>query len=450
MSPIRSVTGMNDLLPPATTTWSSLERLAEDLAGRRGYWRIVTPIVESTELFARGVGAGTDVVEKEMYTFEDGGGHSLTLRPEATASVVRAYFEGGLHDGPQPVRLHYIGPMFRRDRPQAGRYRQFFQFGVEAIGESAPEVDVEVIELAYAWLRKAGAPGISLQVNSIGDEVCRPAYREVLRAHFRPHLDQMCADCRRRFEVNPLRLLDCKKPACAPFQAGAPAPVEHLCEPCRVHHEAVLAGLRALGLEFQQNPRLVRGLDYYTRTAFEIWSVDLEGAQNALGGGGRYDGLAKELGFADTPGMGFAMGIDRLYLALRRAGHSDLPPRPDVFVIPLAAGSAIAGQGIAARLREVELDTVLSTGARSLRSHMRAAERSGAPCVVILGEDEIAAGEATVKNMADGGQSRVRLDALVAAAQAIQGQADHVRQAQRGADVGAEELDPGTPRRKAG
>ncbi|HEV3232352.1 MAG TPA: histidine--tRNA ligase [Candidatus Dormibacteraeota bacterium] len=412
MPPIRSVAGMNDLLPQRTATWSRLEAKAAELAELRGYWPVVTPVVEPTELFTRAVGAGTDVVEKEMYTFEDRGGRSLTLRPEATASVVRAYFEGGLHDGPQPVRLRYLGPMFRHDRPQAGRYRQFFQFGVEAIGEAAPGLDVEVIELAYAWLAAIGVPGVSLQVNSIGDEVCRPAYREALRDHFRPHLAEMCEDCRRRFEVNPLRLLDCKKPSCVPFQAGAPSPVDHLCEPCRAHHQAVLAGLRALAIPFEQNPRLVRGLDYYTRTAFELWSTDLDGAQNALGGGGRYDGLAKELGFADTPGIGFAMGMERAHLALQRAGQEDVAPVPDVFVIPAAPGSDEAAQRVAADLRGAALRTVVSFGERSLKASMRAAQKSGAACVVILGEQELAAGEAAVRNMATGEQERVALGAL--------------------------------------
>ena len=293
---------MRDLLPADAETWSRVTRLAEDQSRRRGYPRVDTPVVEQTDLFARAVGAGTDIVEKEMYTFEDRGGRSLTLRPEATASVVRAYFEGGLHQAPQPARMHYMGPMFRGESPQKGRYRQFYQYGVEAIGDSSPELDIEVIELAAEWLSACGVGTASLQLNSIGDAVCRPGYREALRAYYRPHLDQLCADDRRRFDTNPLRLLDCKKPSCTPLQAGAPGPVDHLCEPCRAHHDHVRGGLGALGIEYADNPRLVRGLDYYTRTAFEFWDPGHGGAQNAFGGGGRYDGLAAELGFADTPG----------------------------------------------------------------------------------------------------------------------------------------------------
>ena len=334
---------MRDLLPAETPTWERIATPSAHVArldrsparpNQRGYARVVTPILEPTELFARGVGEATDIVEKEMYTFTDKGDRSVTLRPEATASVVRAYFQGGLNQGPQPARLWYEGPMFRYDRPQAGRYRQFFQFGVEAIGEPSPWLDVEVIEMASSWLAASQVTGVRLQLNSIGDGNCRPAYREALRDHFRPHLAEMCEDDKRRFDTNPLRLLDCKKPSCTPFQVGAPSPIDYLCDACREHHAVVEAGLQRLGIEYDANPRLVRGLDYYTRTAFEFWHVDLEGAQNALGGGGRYDGLAETLGFAGTPAVGFAMGMDRVVLALERSGATAEPHHVGVYVIP--------------------------------------------------------------------------------------------------------------------
>ncbi|MEA2646140.1 MAG: histidyl-tRNA synthetase [Chloroflexota bacterium] len=400
---------MRDLLPEETATWSRVERLAEDLSARRGYRRVVTPILEHTEVFAHGVGAGTDIVDKEMYTFEDRGGRSLTLRPEATASVVRAYFEGGLHQGPQPARLHYLGPMFRYDRPQKGRYRTFQQFGVEAIGDAAPELDVEVIELADAWLRACGIDDATLQLNSIGDAVCRPGFRRALQDYYRPHLPNLCEDCRRRFDTNPLRLLDCKKPADEPLQAGAPSPVDHLCDDCRAHHGRVRDELTGLGIEFEENPRLVRGLDYYTRTAFEFWDPGIDGAQNALGGGGRYDGLAEVLGFQATPAVGFAMGLDRVVLAVQERGAGSPPDRPDVVVIAAADAAVSLGLEVARDLRRVGIATVSAVPGRSLKAQMRQATKLDAPAVVIIGEEELDRGEATVRDMADGAQARVPL-----------------------------------------
>jgi len=411
---MQSLPGMRDLLPGQTATWDLLHATARVLARKRGYGWVETPILEPTELFQRGVGGDTDVVEKEMYTFTDKGDRSVTLRPEATASAVRAYFDGGLQQATQPVRLYYWGPMFRYDRPQAGRYRQFFQYGVEAIGEASPGVDVEVVELARDWLGHCGLDNVTLELNSLGDSTCRPAYREALRDHFRPHLDTMCADCRRRFDVNPLRLLDCKKPSCTPFQAGAPSPVDYLCEPCRAHYDEVRAQLRELGIAFNENPRLVRGLDYYTRTAFEFWAPDLEGAQNALGGGGRYDGLAAELGYAGTPGVGFAMGVDRVALALERAGKG-LPERgTNTWVVPAAPGAERAAQVLARDLRAQGWSATVPFGGRSLKSAMRAAQKAGAACVLILGEEELAAGEVTVRDMRAATQVRLPRENVIA------------------------------------
>jgi histidyl-tRNA synthetase len=396
---------MRDLLPDETPTWERIQRIARVVTRRTGYQMIVTPVLEQTELFGRSVGELTDIVEKEMYTFTDKGGRSSTLRPEATASVVRAYFQGALSQAPQPVRLWYEGPMFRYDRPQAGRYRQFSQFGVEAIGDPSPWLDVEVIEMASDWLRSSGVSRVSLQVNSLGDATCRPAYREALRDHFRPHLGEMCDDDKRRFEQNPLRLLDCKKPTCTPFHAGAPSPIEYLCDPCREHHARVEAGLKRLGIEYEANPRLVRGLDYYTRTAFEFWHADLQGAQNALGGGGRYDGLAETLGFAPTPAVGFAMGMDRVVLALQREGSAAPPFRPGVYVIPAAPAAYEVAAAVARDLREAGWGVLLDPSERSLKARMRQASKVGAGCVVIIGDDELASGMLSVKDL-DGGDQR--------------------------------------------
>ena len=410
---LHAAPGMHDLLPAETALWERIERSARALAEQRGYRLVVTPLLEPTELFARGVGDTTDVVEKEMYTFEDKGGRSLSLRPEATASAVRAYFDGGLHQAPQPVRLHYWGPMFRYDRPQAGRYRQFFQFGVEAIGEATPEVDVETIELSRTWLERCGLTGVSLQLNSIGDEVCRPRYREALRDHFRPHIETMCADCRRRFDTNPLRLLDCRKSSCEPYQQGAPRSIDFLCEPCAGHHQAVREELDALDIPFQDNPRLVRGLDYYTRTTFEFWAADLEGAQNALGGGGRYDGLAEVLGYNATPAVGFAMGVDRVVLAMQRQGVK-LAPRPTrVWLIPAAEGAAVEAHKLAGELRQAGWEVGVVFGAVSLKAGMRQAQKSGAQCVLIVGPAELESATVTVRDMTAGSQRQVARAAVL-------------------------------------
>ena len=426
---------MRVLLPSETPTWRRVWESATRLSELRGYGEIVTPILEPAELFQRGVGAGTDVVDKEMYAFEDAGGRAIALRPEATASTVRAYFETGLHQAPQPVRLQYQGPMFRHDKPQKGRYRQFFQYGVEAIGDGSPLLDVEVIELAHAWLVDCGIEGAGLEVNSIGDEVCRPAYREKLRDYYRPHLPDLCDDDRRRFEINPMRLLDCKKPGCQRFKAGAPVPVDNLCGPCAEHHGAVLAGLDGLGVSYRPNPHLVRGLDYYTRTAFEFWDMGHGGAQNAYGGGGRYDGLADVMGFASTPGVGFAMGVDRVVLALQESGAAVAPPRPDAYVVWTAPSAPAAAEeppteglkssmygaeqraalGIAATLRTAGFAVTLDPGGRSMKAQMRQAERSGAALALILGDDEFAQSEVTLRHMVRHEQERVSVADLPAA-----------------------------------
>jgi histidyl-tRNA synthetase len=303
--PIKAIRGVRDILPGERALWRVAEAAAVQTARSFGYEEIVTPIIEHAELIER-VGEDTDAVAKELYRFEDRGGRHLALRPEATAGVVRAYFEGGLNQRAQPARLYLIGPMFRYDRPQKGRYRQFFQLDVEAIGSASAALDAETIEVAAEWLHEAGLPALRLEVNSIGDDRCRPAYLERLQAYYRPLSQHLHGDCQRRLQTNPLRLLDCKVGQCQPFKAGAPRITDHLCEECSAHWAEVRQLLAAAGIEYVHNPHLVRGLDYYTRTVFEIYPAGASGQQDALASGGRYDGLAEAEGWPATPGVGFA------------------------------------------------------------------------------------------------------------------------------------------------
>jgi len=349
-----------------------------------------------------------------MYTFTDRGERSLTLRPEGTAPIVRAYFEGGLTEEPQPVRLFYIGPYFRYGRPQAGRFRQLHQLGVEVIGDDDPGLDVEAIQLAWSWFKELGLSGIGLQVNSIGDEVCRPAYRELLRDYYRPLLPQLCADDQVRFERNPLRMLDCNVPADQRFKADAPRIVDHLDAACAAAFEAVKAGLRALDIPFALNPTLVRGLDYYTRTVFEGWHESLGGAQNALVGGGRYDGLAAELGFRSTPGMGFAIGLDRTAVILKqeRPGESD---GLDVYAVTVSAEDRGQVIELASTLRGHGFGVIVDAGEARLDAKLRKADRRGARLALIVGPEERAHGQAILRDMRDKEQVSVGYGELPAA-----------------------------------
>src|SRR5437016_4477400 len=311
--------GTQDILPVDQPYWDAMDHAAQDLAQRFGYLRIETPAFESTELFVRGVGDATDIVTKEMFTFADRGGRSLTLRPEGTAPIVRAYFDAGMQLEPQPVRLYYLGSYFGLDRPQCSRCLEFSQFGIEAIGDGSPLFVVEAVILAWKWFGALGLGGVSLHLNSIGDEVCRPAYRDLLREYYRPNLGELSADSRARFEKNPLRLFDSKEPQDQALKRDAPRIVDHLCEPCAEAFTTVKETLEAEEIPFSLNSELVRGLDYYTRTVFEYQHVSLGGAQNALGGGRRYDGLAGALGYKPTAGIGFALGIERTAMMLKEA-----------------------------------------------------------------------------------------------------------------------------------
>src|SRR5437899_7778953 len=376
--------GTQDILPADRPYWEALEAAARDQALRFGYQRIETPIYETTDLFVRGVGEGTDIVSKEMYSFSDRGGRSLTLRPEGTAPIVRAYFDAGMQVEPQPVRLFYIGPFFRAERPQAGRFHQFYQFGIETIGDASPLLDVEAIVVGWNWFAGLEIAGVTLHLNSIGDEVCRPAYRERLRDYYRPHLARLSEESRARFERNPLRLFDSKDPQDEALKRDAPRIVDHLCAPRAEAFRIVKEGLAAEEIPFELNPNLVRGLDYYTRTVFEYQHESLGGAQNSLGGGGRYDGLAAALGYRSTPGVGFAMGMDRTAIVLK-PGTPVAPPVPDVYAVALEAKDELYVFHLASTLRARRMHVVFDPGPARLDAKLRKAARRGARVALRVG-----------------------------------------------------------------
>jgi histidyl-tRNA synthetase len=400
--PIKAVRGVRDLLPQERALWRTVEKAAARVARTFGYQEIVTPILEHTDLIER-VGSDTDAVAKELYRFEDRGGRHLALRPEATAGIVRAYFEGGINQGPQPARLFLIGPMFRYDRPQKGRYRQFFQFDVEAIGGASPALDAEIIELGATWLREVGVRDLSLELNTIGDSKCRPAYLEKLQAYYRPLKDKLHGDCQRRLETNPLRLLDCKVPQCQPFKAKAPRITDHLCEECAEAWAVVRRLLDAAAIEYRLNPYLVRGLDYYTRTVFEFYPGGASGAQDALVAGGRYDGLAEAEGWPATPGVGFAGGLDRVTEVVAGSG-AEVIPEPAAEVVVLAEAGLEVEAAEVARICRVARSVAVDYEPKSLRAKMRSANKLGARWVVLLDAEDAARQAAQLKDMASGEQ----------------------------------------------
>ncbi len=404
-----SVRGMRDILPEETPAWNAVEARIREIARAFNYREIRPPVVEHTELFSRGIGEATDVVNKEMYTFPDKKGRSLTLRPEATASVVRAYVEHGLFNTEPFQKLYYIGPMFRYEKPQKGRSRQFHQYGVEAIGALDPALDVEVIDLAWTLMESLGIKGLSLRLNSIGCPEDRVRYREALREYFAPRIGKMCPDCQRRYEENPLRILDCKNEICQPHIQGAPGSVDYLCDECRDHFEKVKGYLDQLSLSYRIDPKLVRGLDYYTRTVFELVSVDL-GAQDALLGGGRYDGLVEQLGGPATPGVGFAGGMERLILVLRARGL--LPESDsgvDLFLVTLGDEAMSAAVELAHALRRRGIKVDLDYRGRALRKQMKYADQIKAQHVLVIGENEVKTGTARLKEMTTGEETGVAL-----------------------------------------
>jgi len=398
VNPLSAPRGTQDIYPPTSAAWNRFEADCRDLAQRFGYGEIRTPIFEATELFARGVGETTDIVEKEMYTFLDKGGRSMTLRPELTAGVVRALLEHKLlAQGPQ--RLYYLGPFFRYERPQAGRYRQANQFGVECFGVPGPEADVEVIQIAAMLLARYAISDAVLNVNTVGDKVCRPVYRQALLDHFRPHAAELSADSQRRLERNPLRILDSKDPRDAPFVAGAPTMIEYLCPECRAHFDALRAYLDALGIAYVVNPRIVRGLDYYTRTVFEFVSSVI-GSQSTVCGGGRYDGLVEELGGPPTPGVGFGLGIERFLMMVEKLAGEHAPRRRGVQAIALGEAARARLVPIVGALREASAEpTFADWQNRKLTAHFKTADRNNARWALILGDDELASGEIVLRDL---------------------------------------------------
>ncbi len=402
---VQRLRGVHDGLPADVRLWRRIEETGREVFARYGCEEVRLPVIEPTPLFVRSIGQATDIVSKEMYAFRDQGGDEVCLRPEGTAGAVRAYLQAGLtRSGPQ--RWFYLGPMFRRERPQKGRLRQFQQIGVELFGVPGPVEDVEVLAMAERFLNGLGLDGLRLEINSLGCGACRPGYRERLVAYLNERRDRLCATCRERIERNPMRVLDCKVEACQEALADAPQMLNHLCEACSDHFSGLRSGLDALGLSYHVNGRIVRGLDYYTRTAFEF-ITDRLGAQGTVLAGGRYDGLIAELGGPDTPAIGFAAGIERLAMLLEDGGT----PGCDAAVVALGQDALAPSLAVAERLRGQGL-CVIHCGGGGARRQFRAADREGARHVVILGEDELARGEVTVRDMATGSQQAMALAAL--------------------------------------
>lgn len=405
MAKYQAPRGMRDVLPPESDRWQWLVSRCREMAHRFGYREIRTPLVEHTEVFLKGVGEGTDIVEHEMYTFPDRAGRSLSLRPEGTAGVVRAYIEHGLHTWPQPVKLYYVAEMFRYDRPQAGRYRQHTQFGAEVLGAAGPAADVDVLSLAVRTLQSLGLRDVRVHLNSVGDSKCRPGYLEVFREYFQSHYDLLDEDSRRRLVTNPLRILDSKVEQTRKLAQGAPRILDYLCGECRAHFEAVMRSLEVLGIPVEVDPLIVRGLDYYTRTAAEVHYPKL-GAQSTLFGGGRYDGLAEVLGGPPTPGVGFGMGLERVLLVLEEEGLvPDLPASVRVFVCGEGASEEVLK--VADSLRGAGVPTELDLVGRSLRAQLRAASRSGARWAVLVRVPDVPAGQVVLRNLHTGDQRAV-------------------------------------------
>lgn len=405
--------GTQDFLPEQTGDWQKLEEKIRSICRIYGFGEVRTPIFESTELFLRGIGETTDVVTKEMYTFEDRGGRSMTLRPENTASVVRAYLEHKLYGDQKVHKFYYMGPMFRHDRPQAGRYRQFNQFGVEEIGSQDPAVDAEIIAMAFQLFRELGLNDLVLHLNSVGCPKCRPVYRQKLIEFFDGKRDELCDDCKSRLDKNPLRVLDCKEDGERMLSEGVPLITDYLCEECTEHFEKVQSYLTGIGISFEKDPRLVRGLDYYTKTAFEIMYAPL-GAQSTVCGGGRYDGLIEEIGGPSVPGIGFAVGMERLLLTLKEQGL--LPPVEELrpaYIVALGDEARKEAFILQQALRAKSLYAEIDTNGRSMKGQMKAANKINADFTVIIGEDELAQGQAQIRNMETKEQETVALGDVV-------------------------------------
>ena len=411
----QSPTGMHDVLPEDQKYFQKIYEVCQDMANFYGFQKIETPILEETELFSKGIGLATDIVGKQMYSFRTKGGDYLTLRPEGTAPVVRAYIQQGMFNLPQPVKLWYFGPFFRYEHPQAGRFRQFWQFGFEIFGEESPVIDVQTIQIFYNILRELRLKNLIIEVNSIGDSQCRPYYKKLLVSYFRSRESALCADCRRRLRENPLRILDCKEEKCQPVKAQAPQMIDHLCEECHKHFREVLEFLDEIELPYHLNPYLVRGLDYYTKTVFEIFENTEEGQkQGALAGGGRYDALVKLLGGKDTPASGGAAGIERIIALMKAKGIKFLEPAPaKVFLAQLGNLAKRKSLKILEDFRRQKILISESFGRDSLKAQLARANKIGAKYALILGQKEALEGTIIIRDMATGRQETVKLEKVV-------------------------------------
>ena len=405
MKKYSALKGTQDILPPDIHIWQKVEVVAKDVFTAYGFQELRAPIIESTDIFIRSIGETTDIVEKEMYTFSDKAGRSITLRPEGTAPIVRCYVENYLYNLPSPQKFFYSGPMFRHERPQAGRFRQFFQIGAEAFGIGEPKIDAEILSMLKLFFERLGLKGLNFQVNSIGCEKCRPDYRNALVNFFSDRIDGLCPDCKRRFEYNPLRILDCKVDACIKLREGTPRVTDFLCSECREHFNKLLSLLNLLDVPYVINPDMVRGLDYYTRTTFEVTSEQL-GAQNAVAAGGRYDRLVEDFGGPPTPAIGFAIGMERI-TALVKSSCKETIPGPEVFIATIGEPAEKEGLIIADKLRNKGIWVEIGYAGNSLKSQLRKADRLSAHYVLIIGDDEIAAGKLNWKRLSDGTQGEI-------------------------------------------
>ena len=402
--------GTEDVLPKDSKLWQYVESTARGVCSLYGYKEIRTPVFEHTELFQRGVGDTTDVVQKEMYTFTDKGGRSITLKPEGTATLVRSYIENSLYANPQPTKLSYIIPCFRYEKPQSGRLREFHQFGTECFGAASPTTDAEVISLADLFLKRLGIKGVTLNINSIGCKVCKKSYNEKLKAYFEGYRDRLCGTCLERLEKNPMRIIDCKSEVCKEISAKAPKMIDNLCSECSEHFEAVKTGLDNMGIEFKINPDIVRGLDYYTKTVFEFVSDSL-GAQSTVCGGGRYSGLVEELGGKSAEGIGFAAGLERLILVLKAQGElKEFEEKPDLFIAVMGCGAQSFAQKTVYELRKSGFWAEQDLCERSLKAQMKYADKIGAKFCAAVGDDEINSGRLKIKNMQTGEINEVSFD----------------------------------------
>lgn len=406
----RAPKGIHDILPPDIFIWQKAESVAKELFQLYGYHEIRTPIIEYTEIFTRSIGENTDIVEKEMYTFFDRAGRSITLRPEGTASIVRSFIEHNLNNLPSPQKFYYTGPMFRYERPQKGRFRQFYQIGAEAFGEVQPSIDAEIIAMLCSFLKIIELEGINFELNSIGCEKCRPDFKNALLEFFKNKLDSFCPDCQRRYILNPLRILDCKVDRCIASRQGAPLIPEHICDDCNRHFEELKERLGFLQIPYTLNPELVRGLDYYTKTTFEATSNHL-GAQKAVAAGGRYDNLVEEFGGPATPAIGFAIGMERLTTLLSGAKNLSLP-KPDFFIATIGREAEMEGLKIAELLRQKGYQIEIHYGGASLKSQFRRADRMGSGYLLILGDDELRAGKIKWKNLNNKKQGEIEYDKI--------------------------------------